>query len=65
MAKISKQQTVQKKAAPKAHNCPYCDVQTTATKSPICQACQVTITYCPHCGQPISKDEKTCKSCGH
>ena len=62
MAKIVKKSSVQKKTSP---HCPYCDVEIMAMNQPICQACQVTITYCPHCGHPLPKGEKTCSSCGH
>jgi hypothetical protein len=65
MAKITKKTTVQKKAASQAQHCPYCDVETEEMKLPVCQACQVAIQYCPHCGKPIAKGETICTSCGH
>jgi hypothetical protein len=65
MAKTVKKNTVQKKAVSQAPHCPYCDTELLAMKLPFCQACQVTIVYCPHCGKPLGKNEKTCSSCGH
>jgi predicted amidophosphoribosyltransferase len=62
MAKTVKKDIVQKKASP---HCPYCDVEMMAVNQPICQACQVTIQYCPHCGHPLPKGEKECSSCGY
>ena len=62
MAKITKKNVVQKKESP---HCPYCDIEITATNQPLCQACQVTIQYCPHCGHPLPKGEKECSSCGY
>ena len=64
MAKSVKKSTVQKKVISQAQHCPYCDAEMMAMSHPICQACQVTIVYCPHCGKPLAKDEKTCSSCG-
>ena len=62
MAKTVKKNIVQKKAPP---HCPYCDVEVIAANQPLCQACQVTITYCPHCGHPLAKGEEKCSSCGY
>jgi hypothetical protein len=64
MAKTVKKSTVQKKAISQAQHCPYCDVELVAMNLPMCQACQVTILYCPHCGKPLHKDKKVCTFCG-
>jgi hypothetical protein len=64
MAKAAKKETTQKKTAWKAPHCPYCDVEMQALNLPVCQACQVTIQYCPHCGHPLAKGEEACSSCG-
>ena len=62
MAKAVRKTTTQKKAAP---HCPYCNEEIEAMKLPICQACHADIQYCPHCGHPLPKGEKTCSSCGY
>ena len=61
MAKTVKSAT-KKKAAP---HCPFCDAELMAMNLPVCQACHVTIKYCPHCGKTLAKDENTCTTCGH
>jgi predicted amidophosphoribosyltransferase len=61
MAKTVKKNTALKKATP---HCPYCDVELVAMNLPFCQACQITIIYCPHCGKPLPKNNKICPSCG-
>jgi hypothetical protein len=65
MAKTVKKNTAPKKAISQAPHCPYCDTEMMAMNQPICQACQVTIQYCPHCGHPLPKGEKECSSCGY
>jgi predicted amidophosphoribosyltransferase len=65
MAKTVKKNTVTKKAIPQAHSCPYCNAEMKALNLPVCQACHATIEYCPHCGLPLAKGEKTCSSCGY
>ena len=57
-----KKQKAGEQAAP---HCPYCDAEGTTDDDPLCQACKTTVEYCPHCGAPLAKDEKTCSSCGH
>ena len=59
MAKTVKQ--TQKKATP---HCPFCDAELIAKNLPVCQVCQVIITYCAECGKPIPKNRKTCPTCG-
>ena len=53
--------TVPKKAV---QHCPFCDAELIAANLPVCQACQVTILYCPECQKPLPKGKKTCPSCG-
>jgi len=60
MAKTVKR-PIKTKAAP---HCPYCNVELMAKNSPMCQACQVTISYCTECGKPLSRNQKTCTTCG-
>ena len=43
--------------------CPYCDEEM-AVDFPYCQACGVTIFYCPKCRKPLSRENRTCPHCG-
>jgi hypothetical protein len=62
MAKIIRKNTAQKKLTP---HCPYCNEEIEALKLPFCEACQVKIQYCPHCGHPLAKGEEKCSSCSY
>lgn len=44
--------------------CPYCDEEIMKSDLPYCQACGVTIFYCPKCRKPLSRDNKVCPHCG-
>jgi predicted amidophosphoribosyltransferase len=44
--------------------CPYCDAEIAEAAFPFCQACKVTILYCPACRQPVPKGKEVCPSCG-
>jgi len=44
--------------------CPYCDTEIAEANLPLCQACGVTIFYCPVCRQPLPRDKKVCPNCG-
>ncbi|MFC2031871.1 zinc ribbon domain-containing protein [Chloroflexota bacterium] len=44
--------------------CPYCDEEIAKTLFPYCQACKITIFYCPQCQKPISRENKVCPNCG-
>lgn len=44
--------------------CPYCDAEVMAASFPFCQACKVTLSYCPECHKPVSRDIRTCPHCG-
>ena len=35
--------------------CPYCDQEVMEADFPYCQACQVTIFYCPKCRKPLPR----------
>ena len=45
-------------------SCPYCDVEMMASELPQCQACGVTIFYCPKCRKPLPRENKLCPHCG-
>ncbi len=45
-------------------SCPYCDTGIMESNFPYCQACRVTIFYCPKCREPLSRDNKVCPHCG-
>ena len=44
--------------------CPYCDGEIKKADLPYCQACGVTIFYCPQCRKPLPRDNKICPHCG-
>ncbi len=52
------------KAESKRLFCPYCDEEIAETPTSYCQACEVTIFYCPKCRQPVPRDNKVCPHCG-
>ena len=44
--------------------CPYCDEEIAEVSFPHCQACGVTVFYCPECRKPLPRDKKVCPNCG-
>ena len=44
--------------------CPYCDEEIMKADLPYCQACGLTIFYCPRCRRPVNRDKKVCPHCG-
>jgi predicted RNA-binding Zn-ribbon protein involved in translation (DUF1610 family) len=44
--------------------CPYCEEEIMAADFPYCQACGVTIFYCPKCRKPLPRDNTLCPHCG-
>jgi len=44
--------------------CPYCDEEIMTAGLPYCQACGVTIFYCPKCRKPLPRHNKVCPHCG-
>ena len=44
--------------------CPFCDEEIVDASLPWCQACQVTVFYCPKCRETISRDNEICPHCG-
>ena len=44
--------------------CPYCDGEIGGADLPFCQACQITLFFCPKCRQPVARDKKVCPYCG-
>jgi len=45
--------------------CPYCDEEITAADFPYCQACGLTIFYCPKCRKPFLRENRENKVCPH
>ena len=54
----------ERKAEKKRLSCPYCDEEIAEAVSSYCQACEVTIFYCPKCRKPVPRDNKVCPHCG-
>ncbi len=46
------------------HFCPYCDSEIAEAAFPYCEACEVTVFYCPKCRKPVQRDKKVCPHCG-
>ena len=44
--------------------CPYCDEEIIKADLPWCQACGITIFYCPECRGTVSRDNRVCPHCG-
>jgi len=44
--------------------CPYCDEERMAADLPYCQACGLTIFYCPQCRKPLPRENRVCPHCG-
>ena len=44
--------------------CPYCDAEIAKAAFPYCQACEVTIFYCPKCRKAVPRDKAVCPHCG-
>ena len=45
-------------------SCPYCDEEIAEISFPYCDACKVTMFYCPECQKPLPRDNKVCPHCG-
>lgn len=45
-------------------SCPYCDEEITRADFPYCQACGVTIFYCPKCRKSLPRESSVCPHCG-
>ncbi len=45
-------------------SCPYCDTEIMEAYFSYCQACRVTIFYCPKCREPVPRENKVCPHCG-
>ena len=45
-------------------SCPYCDEEIMGAGLSYCQACGVTVFYCPQCRKPVARDKKVCPHCG-
>ena len=54
----------EQKAEKKHLFCPYCDEEIAEASWPYCNACQVTIFYCPKCKESLPRDYDVCPRCG-
>ena len=54
----------QNKAKDKVHTCPFCDEEIAEAAFPYCEACQVRLTYCPQCHEPLPRGAEKCPYCG-
>ncbi len=54
----------ERKPAEERRSCPYCDEEIAGVSSPYCQACGVTIFYCPKCRKSVPRDNRVCPHCG-
>lgn len=44
--------------------CPYCEEEIISASLPYCQACKITVFYCPQCRQAVPRDKRVCPHCG-
>ena len=44
--------------------CPYCEEEMLIPAPPYCQACGVTVFYCPECRKPLPRGNEVCPHCG-
>ena len=54
----------EQKATGERRFCPFCDEEIMKAALPFCQACGVTIFYCPECRKPLPRDKRVCPHCG-
>jgi predicted amidophosphoribosyltransferase len=53
-----------KKVEKKKLFCPYCDAEIAEAAFPYCNACEITVLYCPKCQRPLPRDNRVCPHCG-
>jgi predicted amidophosphoribosyltransferase len=44
--------------------CPYYDEELMKADLRYCQACGLTIFYCPRCRKPLPRENEVCPHCG-
>ncbi len=54
----------ERKAERERRFCPYCDEEIAEAAFPYCQACEVTVFYCPRCRQVVPRENRVCPHCG-
>ena len=46
-------------------NCPYCDADIEIKEeAPFCVPCDIIVTECIHCGEPVREGVDVCPHCG-
>lgn len=62
---VERKKKVTKKSLEKVQLfCPYCDAEIAEASFPYCEACRVTVFYCPKCRTPVSRENRKCPKCG-
>ena len=54
----------ERKAEKKHLCCPYCDEEIAEVSGSYCEACRITIFYCPKCREAVPRDSRVCPHCG-
>lgn len=44
--------------------CPYCEEELVISALLYCQACGITVFYCPECRKPLPRGNEVCPHCG-
>lgn len=44
--------------------CPYCEEELQTSDLAYCQSCNVTLSYCPECKEPVPREQRICSKCG-
>jgi uncharacterized OB-fold protein len=48
----------------KVRTCPFCDEEIAEATFPYCEACKLTVLYCPKCGLAVPRNREKCPHCG-
>lgn len=54
----------QRKEKEEGRFCPYCEETMEGALSQYCQACKVTVFYCPKCKKQLPANKRVCPHCG-
>jgi predicted amidophosphoribosyltransferase len=56
--------TEKSKTGKEVRTCPFCDEDIAEAAFPYCEACSLTVLYCPKCGLAVPRNREKCPHCG-